>query len=212
MAEVETLWSILDASSNKSRGNPKFRTPQQLVVLGQSSIFCSIPLFLVSSSNFFIDSTIIRLSNLAFEGDVGSGKSSIVAKLQGHKFQSDEIYSGTGIEYTYVDVRDDEESEDALTRLNVWTLDGLLDDNDQSMHNEVLETVITKENLECTTAMVVIDMSKPWGIMDSLNRWTRVLEELVQKLSPDGLDDMKKNRKLNSSPGRCFNFFLFKYC
>ena len=49
-------------------------------------------------------------------GDEGSGKSSFIARLQGRRYNPEDQLLGTGLEYTYLDVRD-EESEGTLAKM-----------------------------------------------------------------------------------------------
>jgi dynein light intermediate chain 1 len=46
--------------------------------------------------------------SLALTGDEGSGKSSFISRLQGRRYNADDQLLGTGLEYTYLDVRDEE--------------------------------------------------------------------------------------------------------
>lgn len=54
-------------------------------------------------------------------GDEGSGKSSFIARLQGRRYNPEDQLLGTGLEYTYLDVRD-EESEGTLAKNGVRTI------------------------------------------------------------------------------------------
>ncbi|KAL8608339.1 hypothetical protein ACOMHN_042206 [Nucella lapillus] len=103
-------------------------------------------------------------------GDNESGKTTLIAKLQG----VEEPKKGAGLEYYYIDVRDEYRDEQA--RLNVWVLDG-----DQS-HTGLLKYALTEENFEDTMVMLVASMAQPWAVADTLNKWVTVLSEHVDKL------------------------------
>lgn len=62
------------------------------------------------------------------------------------------------------------------TRCNVWILDGDL------YHKGLLKFAVTAQTLADTLALFVVDMSRPWSIMESLQKWASVLRDHVDKL------------------------------
>ncbi len=60
--------------------------------------------------------------------------------------------------------------------MSVWILDGVV------WHSSLLPFVLTKSNIAHTTVMIVVDMSQPWGIMESLERWAEVVRKHIQSL------------------------------
>ncbi|XP_030621627.1 cytoplasmic dynein 1 light intermediate chain 2 isoform X3 [Chanos chanos] len=62
------------------------------------------------------------------------------------------------------------------TRCNVWILDGDL------YHKGLLKFAVSAETLKDSLAVFVVDMSRPWAIMESLQKWTSVLRDHVDKL------------------------------
>ncbi|XP_070574846.1 cytoplasmic dynein 1 light intermediate chain 2-like isoform X2 [Ptychodera flava] len=103
-------------------------------------------------------------------GEDESGKTTLIAKLQG----TDEPKKGKGLEYLYLDVRD--EDRDDVTRCGVWILDG------DTRHERLLKFALTPESLEHTVVMLTVDMSRPWTIMESLNKWARILRDHIDLL------------------------------
>ena len=72
--------------------------------------------------------------------------------------------------------------------MGVWILDGVV------WHSQLLPFVLTKSSIEHTTVMIVVDMSQPWCIMESLDRWAEVLSKHINGLSiPD--KEMKAMRE-----------------
>ena len=65
---------------------------------------------------------------------------------------------------------------DFLDRMGVWILDGVI------WHSQLLPFVLTKSSIDHTMVMIVVDMSQPWGIMDSLERWAEVLRKHIETL------------------------------
>ena len=69
-------------------------------------------------------------------GDKESGKTTLIAKLQGNE----DPKKGSGLEYGYIDVRD--EYRDDHTRLSHWILDG------DTSHANLLNFALTEKNYE----------------------------------------------------------------
>ncbi|XP_058486277.1 cytoplasmic dynein 1 light intermediate chain 2 isoform X1 [Solea solea] len=108
--------------------------------------------------------------NILVFGDHGSGKTSLMAKLQG----TDHNKKGRGLEYLYINVQD--EDRDDLTRCNVWILDGDI------YHKGLLKFAVSAQSLPDSLALFVADMSRPWTVMESLQKWASVLRDHVDKL------------------------------
>ena len=75
-------------------------------------------------------------------GDKESGKTTLIAKLQGNE----DPKKGSGLEYGYIDVRD--EYRDDHTRLSHWILDG------DTSHANLLNFALTERNYEGNTMEV----------------------------------------------------------
>jgi dynein light intermediate chain 1 len=92
------------------------------------------------------------------------------------------------LEYRYFDVRD-EETDDWLSRMGVWILDGVV------YHSTLLEFAMKKENIKNTMAVIVVDLSKPWSILESLECWAKVLAEHIDSLQvpPSDMAEMEKS-------------------
>ncbi|XP_040529851.1 cytoplasmic dynein 1 light intermediate chain 2-like isoform X3 [Gallus gallus] len=103
-------------------------------------------------------------------GDNGSGKTTLMAKLQG----AEHGQKGRGLEYLYLNVHD--EDRDDHTRCNVWILDGDI------YSKGLLKFAVSAESLQHTIVIFVVDMSRPWTAMESLEKWAGVLREHIDKL------------------------------
>ncbi|KAK2190337.1 hypothetical protein NP493_84g05025 [Ridgeia piscesae] len=103
-------------------------------------------------------------------GENESGKTTLMAKLQGNE----EPKKGSGLEYMYLDVKDD--YRDDHTRLGVWILDGDLH------HRGLLKFAVTQENLSDTCVLLVASMAQPWSLMESLEKWAEVLSTHIDRL------------------------------
>ncbi|ETE59413.1 Cytoplasmic dynein 1 light intermediate chain 1, partial [Ophiophagus hannah] len=115
-------------------------------------------------------------------GEDGAGKTSLIGKLQG----IEEYKKGRGMEYLYLNVHD--EDRDDQTRCNVWILDGDL------YHKGLLKFAIEATSLKDTLIMLVVDMSKPWTALDSLQKWASVVREHIDKLKipPEEMKEMEQ--------------------
>ncbi|KAM9601267.1 cytoplasmic dynein 1 light intermediate chain 1 isoform 2-T2 [Trichechus inunguis] len=115
-------------------------------------------------------------------GEDGAGKTSLIRKIQG----VEEYKKGRGLEYLYLNVHD--EDRDDQTRCNVWILDGDL------YHKGLLKFSLEAVSLKDTLVMLVVDMSKPWTALDSLQKWASVIREHIDKLKipPEEMKEMEQ--------------------
>ncbi|XP_071517692.1 cytoplasmic dynein 1 light intermediate chain 2-like, partial [Panulirus ornatus] len=115
-------------------------------------------------------------------GENESGKTTLIAKLQGNE----DPKKGSGLEYAYIDVRD--EYRDDHTRLSVWVLDG------DPKHAELLEFAVNPDNLEHTLVLLTVSMTTPWAVMDQLHTWASTLQDHIDKLNfdPDKFKDQQE--------------------
>ncbi|XP_075432884.1 cytoplasmic dynein 1 light intermediate chain 2 [Ascaphus truei] len=120
--------------------------------------------------------------NILVFGEDGSGKTTLMAKLQG----AEQNKKGRGLEYLYLNIHD--EDRDDHTRCNVWILDGDL------YHKGLLKFALSADSIRETLAVFVGDMSRPWTIMESLLKWASVLREHIDKLRipPEILRDLEQ--------------------
>ncbi|KAM7542039.1 hypothetical protein Aperf_G00000001455 [Anoplocephala perfoliata] len=114
-------------------------------------------------------------------GDNGTGKSTLVSRLS-HKNVPPKT---PALEYHYVDVRD--EATDDQTKLSAWVLDGDL------IFVPFLKFTLSKKNFKDRVVIIVVDMERPWNIMDDLNRWANALEDYIQSIDIE-IEDMEKYR------------------
>lgn len=74
------------------------------------------------------------------------------------------------------------------TRCNVWILDGDL------YHKGLLKFAMEASSLKDTLVMLVVDMSRPWTALDSLQKWASVVREHIDKLKipPEEMKEMEQ--------------------
>lgn len=109
--------------------------------------------------------------NVLVLGDNETGKTTLVAKLQG----VEDPKKGSALEYAYIDVRD--EYRDDHTRLSVWVLDG------DPGHTNLLKFALSEETFPHTLVILTVAMTTPWGILDQLQSWASVLGDHIDKLN-----------------------------
>lgn len=132
-------------------------------------------------------------------GDEGSGKSTLIARLQDRKYNKEEHPTGTGLEYTYLI----KEEEDLSGRFGIYSLDGNV------VHKNLLSFVANKDTIEDNMFVIVVDMSRPWLIMNSLQKWVNILKEHIESLGieEEKMTEMRTNvaksiqKYLNGSSG-----------
>ncbi|MEQ2170672.1 Cytoplasmic dynein 1 light intermediate chain 1 [Goodea atripinnis] len=119
--------------------------------------------------------------------EVGSGKTTLVAKLQG----IEEYMKGRGLEYLYFSVHDDD--IDDYTRCNAWVLDGDL------YHKGLQGVAVPVGSIEDTLLLITVDMSRPWNALDSLQKWAAVAREHIDKLrvAPEKLRELEHKSRVH---------------
>ncbi|CAG0921423.1 unnamed protein product [Notodromas monacha] len=108
--------------------------------------------------------------NVVVLGDNESGKTTLIAKLQGNE----DPRKGSGLEYAFIDVRD--EYRDDQTRLNVWILDG------EAHYEHLLEFALTEKSVENT-------MNMGSSMNASMMNKSTILEEVAVTIDGDGSKD-----------------------
>jgi dynein light intermediate chain 1 len=72
-----------------------------------------------------------------------------------------------------------------LTRLGIYTLDNSSD------YKSLLPFVINKENLESFLVVIVLDMSRPWTVLQSLDHWLKVIDTHIKSLDAPNVDELR---------------------
>ncbi|XP_055843436.1 cytoplasmic dynein 1 light intermediate chain 1 [Episyrphus balteatus] len=120
-------------------------------------------------------------------GDNATGKTTLIAKLQG----VEDPKKGSGLEYAYIDVKD--EYRDDMTRLGVWVLDG------DPGHVNLLKYALNENNYAHTLVILTVSMTAPWSWLEQLNHWIKVLAEHIESLKLDPEESRDARQRLITS-------------
>jgi dynein light intermediate chain 1 len=144
-----------------------------------------------------------------FLGNVNSGKSSLLHALQGN--DSALQTKPVALDYAYIDVYADDIDgckyrtcclsflslilthkcpDFPVTRIHVWQTEG------DPEHFDLLKFAQNQQNFEHSCVMIVLDFSKPWDLVVSLNTWLEVLKRHLQSLN-------LPQEKLNEAKRKC---------
>ena len=117
-----------------------------------------------TTSVFASDKSVLLLGN-----DL-SGKSVLVSKLQGN----DDPHRGSGLDFQVIQVQDEEIDENGICRM--WIVDGHL------AYRSLLQFALPASMILHTVVLITVDMSEPWNIPETLDKWTSVLAEHIGSL------------------------------
>uniref|UniRef100_A0A1A9V6L6 Dynein light intermediate chain n=1 Tax=Glossina austeni TaxID=7395 RepID=A0A1A9V6L6_GLOAU len=117
-------------------------------------------------------------------GDNATGKTTLIAKLQGVENPK----KGSGLEYAYIDVKD--EYRDDMTRLSVWVLDG------DPGHKNLLHFALNKNNYTHTLVILTVSMTQPWFWLNQLTHWIKVLSEHIESLHLEPEEKQEARQRL----------------
>ena len=141
--------------------------------------------------------------SLVVLGDNESGRTALVAKLQ----ENEDPKRGAGLEYHYIDIRDDDRDgiisifsiililifssyEIDTPKLGVWILDG-----DVACSAPLLKFAIKPDTLENTVLILVASMTQPWSLLSTLKKRTTLVEEHLDrlKIDPTRLQELREH-------------------
>ena len=131
-----------------------------------------------SASPFSTDKSVIVFGN-----DL-SGKSTLVSKLQ----SSDNLHRGSALDFEVIDVVGEDIEESGLCR--IWVVDGLL------AYRGLLQFALPQTMLSHSLVLITVDMTQPWSIPETLEKWTTVLYEHINSLKVTStlLSSLKQKR------------------
>ena len=111
------------------------------------------------------------------------------------------------LDYTYLNIKNtSEENSDVIGKLNIWIMNDLID-------KEKILTLLNSENIVNSICLIIVDLSRPWLIKQSLTKWCNfikeIFNEMIKKLPEDKQNEIKDTGKKNNI--NVFLFFYFSY-
>jgi hypothetical protein len=108
--------------------------------------------------------------------------------------QIDEESSRFGLlDYTYLNVKDNsEEYPEVIGKLSVWIMNDFID-------KDKILTFLKPEDIIHGICLIMVDLSRPWLLKQSLEKWIKFVQEvfaqLISKLPDDKQEEVKQNGK-----------------
>jgi len=139
----------------------------------------------------------MRNSTLVVVGDRQSGKSSVLNKFA-NRVTDTKNSSEFILDYSYINAtnRFNLDKDEVASRMKVWQLD---DRN----HWSLLAKLLSPSDLTNAAFVITVDLSKPWDIVSSLEKWIDVLKQVSEKVASQSTaeqqKDMKKKKSLSTS-------------
>ena len=97
------------------------------------------------------------------------------------------------IDYTYLNIKNtSEENSDVIGQLNVWIMNDYID-------KQKILTFLKPENIVNSVFLIMVDLSRPWLIKQSLITWINFIKEiiggLISQFPEDKQNEIKENGK-----------------
>eukprot|EP00029_Vermamoeba_vermiformis_P012908 TRINITY_DN7857_c0_g1_i1.p1 TRINITY_DN7857_c0_g1~~TRINITY_DN7857_c0_g1_i1.p1 ORF type:complete len:482 (-),score=158.90 TRINITY_DN7857_c0_g1_i1:31-1476(-) len=129
----------------------------------------------------------IAQKHLSLLGTNNSGKSSLLAKLQG--LDETERTKPVALDYNYIDVFADEVDDDPITRIHVWQAEG------DPERLDLLKFGLNEENVDHAAVLICLDYSAPWTLHQQLTQWLGVVKQHIASLNlPEDRLELAKKR------------------
>ena len=105
--------------------------------------------------------------------------------------RTEEIAKYSLIDYTFLNIKNlaDKNSE-IIGKLNVWIINSFI-------NKEEIIALLKKKKINNIMCLIVIDLARPWKIKESINKWTKFIEEIFKDEQTNIKEIMQKNGKKN---------------
>ena len=110
--------------------------------------------------------------------------------------QIDEESSRFGLlDYTYINIKDNSEDyPEVIGKLSVWIMNDFID-------KDKILAFLKPEDIIHGICLIMVDLSRPWLLKQSLEKWIKFVQEvfaqLISKLPDDKQEEVKQNGKNN---------------
>ncbi|KAG0052396.1 hypothetical protein BGZ83_002647 [Gryganskiella cystojenkinii] len=115
----------------------------------------------------------------------GNGSAPVMVEM-GTGTSEDNMFAGAqhksdlALSYSFWNVEDDE-NEDTVARLGIYQIAG-----SHKSYHALLKYCLNSKTVADSVVMIVLDWSRPWTFMESLERWIKVLESAVEGICQEG--------------------------
>ena len=147
----------------------------------------------------------IENTNVFVFGDKSTGKRSLFNVMNRSIFtdgddsykrllQIDEESSRFGLlDYTYLNIKDNSEDyPEVIGKLSVWIMNDFID-------KDKILAFLKPEDIIHGICLIMVDLSRPWLLKQSLEKWIKFVQEvfaqLISKLPDDKQEEVKQNGK-----------------
>jgi dynein light intermediate chain 1 len=119
----------------------------------------------------------VRTSTLVVLGDRMNGKTSVLSKFV-DRVSDSKNPSEFILDFSYINARNrfNLDKDEIVSRMKVWQLD---DRN----HWPLLAKLIPEKELSNAVFVITVDLSKPWEVLSSLEKWLEVVKQTTEKIS-----------------------------
>ncbi|KAI6653846.1 Cytoplasmic dynein 1 light intermediate chain 2 [Oopsacas minuta] len=119
--------------------------------------------------------------NVILLGTENSGKNSLIEKLIQRKkreFALPQLKQKNALSFNHMPAVD-EATEDLLAQMAFWNVSGHGD------LKNAFQFILRSDNLSKSLVMILVDMSEPWTILESLEKWTALISSFIDSLGID---------------------------
>ncbi|KAF9128324.1 hypothetical protein BGW39_005165 [Mortierella sp. 14UC] len=115
----------------------------------------------------------------------GNGSAPVMVEM-GTGTSEDNMFAGgqkkndLALSYSFWNVEDDE-NEETVARLGIYQVAG-----SHKSYHALLKYCLNTKTIPDSVVMIVLDWSKPWTFMETLQRWIKVLESALQQICQEG--------------------------
>jgi dynein light intermediate chain 1 len=146
----------------------------------------------------------IENTNVFVFGDKMTGKRALFKVMNRSIFENDDSYKRVLpideqsarfglLDYTYLNIKDtSDENSDIIGKLNIWIMNDFID-------KEKILALLKPENISNSICLIIVDLSRPWLIKESLIKWCKfikeIFDEIISKFPEDKQNEIRDNGK-----------------
>ncbi|GJJ75317.1 dynein light intermediate chain 1, cytosolic [Entomortierella parvispora] len=115
----------------------------------------------------------------------GNGSAPVMVEMgtgtsEDHMFAVGQRKNDLALSYSFWNVEDDE-NEETVARLGIYQIAG-----SHKSYHALLKYCLNTKTVADSVVMIVLDWSRPWTFMETLERWIKVLEVAIEQIRQEG--------------------------